>query len=100
MTLASNALSDQPDQYGSVYELYHGEGTGPSHVQPSTIMASSTLVEGALRHDPNRAADRDLSTAWCEGVPGTGENASLPLTLAEPTYIAWVQIWGWYFCEE
>lgn len=45
------------------------------------VSASSTLVEGELRHEAERAIDGKLNTAWVEGAEGEGYGETIQLDL-------------------
>ena len=94
------ALADTPAQYGATYELHHGEGPGPQVVTPAKVTASSTLTEGSVSYAAARVADGKLSTAWCEGQPGSGTGASLTLHFDTPIQVRWIELWGGYFLDE
>ncbi|MFT5680772.1 MAG: hypothetical protein ACI8RZ_001678 [Myxococcota bacterium] len=65
--------------------------------EPATIEA--VLADSVLtgNYGAHLALDGDQSTAWCEGVDGTGVGQSLSIALAEPELIEAILIHGGYF---
>lgn len=62
---------------------------------PIASVDAESSLPGA--YGPELAFDGDLSTAWCEGVPGTGLHQSINVTLSEPREVEAILIHGGYF---
>ncbi|MCB9694065.1 MAG: hypothetical protein H6736_19835 [Alphaproteobacteria bacterium] len=57
-------------------------------MKPVSARASSTLAaQGGNRYDAANVFDADPSTAWCEGVEGSGKGSWLEIRFAPPTHI-------------
>jgi len=91
---------EAPLYYGSPVERCMTEGPCPAVVKPVKVTASSTLVEGSMRHDAARVVDGKLDTAWCEGQPGSGVGASITLHFDREVQVEFIEIWGGYFKDE
>ncbi len=62
----------------------------------TSITASSSLVEGDLTHSPERMLDGNLSTAWSEGVNGSGIGQSVIVVFSETVHIQYLVISAGY----
>ena len=62
-----------------------------------TVEASSTLPrQGAVKYDATNLIDRNLATAWAEGVGGLGVGSTLRFSLAVPMQVDRIEVWpGW-----
>ena len=88
---ASNTPSTQPDENGAPAESTDpGANSKASSSAPGdkpldiAVEASSSLAQDERRYAPEHVVDDDLSTAWVEGVPGSGKGEWLAMTFERP----------------
>lgn len=60
------------------------------------VSATSMLSENGMSHSADRLIDGDLSTAWVEGVGGTGQGESLCLNFDGMYMVQGITIWSGY----
>ena len=60
------------------------------------VSASSYLKEKSIQHIPERLIDQDTTTAWVEGVSGTGEGEFVCFELDGSYTINGIKIWNGY----
>jgi hypothetical protein len=80
---AATARAEPPHVDGAMQEDTPDEA---QRIDGVTATASTTLCEKKPKvcHGADQLLDGKMDTAWCEGLPGDGQGATITLTFAKP----------------
>jgi hypothetical protein len=83
LLLGTTARADVQRVAGAMEEDTPDEA---QRIDGTTATASTTLCEKKpkLCHGPEQLLDGKMDTAWCEGLPGDGQGATITITFAKP----------------